>query len=383
MKITRSALAGFGIAALGLSAAVPAGASPQPQEQRGTHSAAVVTSASCHRKASPRSFVEPHSLDAVQFVSGTTGWVAGASRVLATTDGGVHWSVQRSASRADYSEVDAIDGNDAWVVGRHQLIGTTNGGATWRSLPEPCPVISSVHFYSPSAGVAVAGGKLLATRDGGSRWTRLRAPSNVQSVCFTNSHEGWLGANGRIYRTINRGRVWAMMAAGPRPHSRTARDQPLAEVQCAGSDAGWAEIIGPNAAMSQQPHIGYHLSDNGVQPIFAELHFGKRGVDVKRAAPGPYFGAFSSVDPADAVFVDTCSPCGHGTSPMAIATESGQRLARPGRVRGLESAEGAAFTSTSDGWVVGSVTHYRKGTQTQKIVHTTDGGRHWTTQFVQ
>jgi photosystem II stability/assembly factor-like uncharacterized protein len=381
MKITCSAVAAVGLAALAVTAAAPAGADSQSRHQRGSRAVAAVTAA-CHRKASPKpTYVAAHSLDAVQFVSATTGWVAGANRVLATTDGGAHWSLQRSAPRADYSEVDAIDTAHAWVVGRHQLIATTNGGATWRSLPEPCPVISSVHFYSPSAGVAVAGGKLLQTSDGGRKWRAMKAPRAVQSVCFTSSQNGWLGAHGRIYRTLSGGRIWAKVVAGPKPYR--ARFAPFAAVQCAGPDAGWGELIGPGVASNQQAHIGYYLSDSGPRAIFAEQYFSHPGVTVHRESPGAYYAAFSAVDPADAVFIDTCAPCNKGTSPVGIAERDGNSFLRPGRVGHLEFATGAAFASTSDGWVVGNVTHYRKRTATWKVVHTTDGGKNWTTQYVE
>jgi photosystem II stability/assembly factor-like uncharacterized protein len=383
MTFTRAAVATFAVASLAATIALPtAAASPQPSGRlaAGSQADAVATSATCHRKASPATYVAPHALDAVQFVSGTTGWVAGADRVLATTDGGAHWSMQRSAPRADYSEVDAIDGDHAWIVGRRQLIATTNGGATWKTLPEPCPAISSVHFYSASDGVAVDGGKLLKTSDGGARWRHAKAPAAVQSVCFTNPRSGWLGAHGQIYRTVDGARWARAVSAGP--VSKHPADQSDAIVQCSGSDAGWAEIVGPGGASNQEPHIGYHLSDTGSRPIFAEQYFPHKGVKVRRESPGAYYAAFSAVDPSDAAFVDTCSPCGRGTSPVGIAEDAGRTFIRPGNVGRLTFSPGAAFVSTADGWVVGEVIHYGKdGSATWKIVHTSDAGKKWTTQY--
>jgi hypothetical protein len=351
----------------------------------GTASATGLTAqvaSTCHLKPSPREpYIAKNALQAVQFVSPTTGWVAGANRVLATTDGGAHWSLQRSQKHADYTEVDAIDAHHVWIVGRHQLIRTTNGGRTWQQLPEHCAVISSVHFVSPSRGFAVAGGKLLKTGDGGRRWHAVSAPARVQSVCFYNTHLGWLGAQGKIYRTVNAGRVWALAVAGPPVHK--VGNEPFAAVQCAGPDAGWAELIGPGVASNQEAHIAYHLSDSGSRPIFAEQYFEHPHVTVKRESPGAYYAAFSSVDAADAVFVDTCTPCGRGTSPIGIVTNQGQSMTAPRNVGHLNFALGAAFVSTAQGWVVGNVQHYHAHTATWKIVHTVDGGRHWTTQYVE
>jgi Photosynthesis system II assembly factor YCF48 len=384
MKITIAAVAGFGIATLAVTAAIPAHANPQSRSHRGpvaSQSVAAVASATCHRKPSPATFVTAHSLDAVQFVSSTTGWVAGADRVLATTDGGAHWSLQRSAPRADFTEVDAIDGDHAWIVGRRQLIATTNGGASWRTLPEPCPVISSVHFYSAKRGVAVAGGNLLKTSDGGARWRTMHAPAAVQSVCFTNSQSGWLGAHGQIYRTVSAGRRWIRVVVGQKPRSR--RNPPLADVQCAGPNAGWAELIGPGVGLSNQQHVGYSLNDHGSRAIFAEQYFQGPHSTITRNSPGPEFGAFSAVDESDAVFIDTCAPCNAGTSPMAIATNEGHSWTVAGKVGHIDLATGAGFASTSDGWVVGETLHANTARPTWKIVHTINAGESWVTQYSQ
>ncbi len=55
--------------------------------------------------------------------------------------------------------MDFISGQDGWAVGITSLLATTDGGARWTALPEPCPVIRSVHFISPATGFAVAGGR--------------------------------------------------------------------------------------------------------------------------------------------------------------------------------------------------------------------------------
>jgi hypothetical protein len=365
------------IAALGAGSLVGIGVAPA------TGSAATPSGATCHSSpAAPEQSEFAHELAAVQFVSPTHGWVVGADRIMATRNG-VRWSLQRLQAGARFSEVDAIDTSHAWVVGRDEVLSTTNGGRTWRRLPEPCQAISSVHFVSPSHGFAVAGGKLLKTVDAGARWQSMTAPARVQSVCFTNPHRGWLGANGKIYRTVTGGRSWALAVAGV--HPQAGLGAPLAQVECAGADAGWAELIGPGAAMNQQPHIGYSLNDAGSRPIFAEQYFPHPGVAIHRESAGSEFAAFSAIDASDAVFVDSCSACGAGTAPMAIATNGGRSLDRVGRVHNITQAFGASFTSTTNGWVVGGQFHFSTtGTHvTWKIEHTTNGGGSWTTQYVE
>jgi Photosynthesis system II assembly factor YCF48 len=383
MKITRGV---GGAVAIVVVVAVPAAAYPMTAPPRATTAPTAGFSSAaggCEQQSS--SYVQVGTLDGVQFVSATTGWVVGANRVLATTDGGGHWSVQRRAPKADYSEVDAIDADDAWVVGSRSLIVTTDGGASWRSLPEPCPAVSSVHFVSSSNGFAVSGSRLLRTVNGGSTWRHVASPPRVLSVCFTDTQRGWLGAHGRIYRTLNGGRSWTLAVAGPRPNG--PNDDTRVTVQCSGPDSGWAEMIPGGAGMNQQAHIGYYLSDSGSRPVFAEQQFRHPGVRVSRGSPGGQPATFSAIDQSDAVFVDACTPCGDfGLAPMGVVTRDGLAMRRAGYVPHVNDVIGASFVSTTDGWatgyVIGFPTHSKHQRLTPKIVHTTDGGRHWTTQYV-
>jgi hypothetical protein len=379
MNLKRAAVAAIGVGSLVGFGVAPAMGSAGPS--RGA--AATPASATCHSAAASAQSQLPHELAAVQFVSPSTGWVVGADRIVATTDGGARWSLQRMQAGARFSEVDAIDADHAWVVGRHEVLSTTNGGATWRRLPQACPAISSLHFVSPSDGFAVAGGTLLHTTDAGVKWRSMNAPARVQSACFTNTQRGWLGANGKIYRTVTGGRTWALAVAGVR--HQAGLGVATAEVQCAGPDAGWAELIGPGVGMNQQQHIGFSLNDAGSRPIFAEQYFGHSGVTIHRESPGSEAAAFSSIDASDAVFVDSCSACGAGAAPMGIAENAGRTLDRVGRVHNISQAYGVSFASLSDGWVVGGLNHFTTNGNdvTWKIEHTTNAGASWTTQYVE
>src|SRR5450756_555031 len=127
------------------------------------------------------------ALSAVQFVDQGHGWVVGAGRILATSDGGRTWTRQYGGS-ADLGQVDFVDSRHGWAVGGDTLLRTTDGGGTWTPLAETCQAaLVSVHFVSPGLGYAVAvgsptdlgsgglftsatGGSLLRTTDGGVTW---------------------------------------------------------------------------------------------------------------------------------------------------------------------------------------------------------------------
>lgn len=337
----------------------------------------------------------PGALTGVQFVSASRGWVVGADRILATADGGAHWAVQ-DRGRLQLTSVDFVSDQRGWAIGAGSLLATADGGRRWTALPEPCPVIRAVHFVSGSAGFAIAGGTgispfggwapeaagvVLATSDGGRSWHRLAAPADAQSVCFTDPRSGWLGGAGRLYRTVDGGRSWMLAAAGVKVRPA---DRGTMIVQCAGAGSAWALDVGPGAAMSQMPHIGYHAGPGGAMPIFAEQYFPHAGVDVTAAAPGSYAGTLSALSASAAVFIDYCPACGYGTAPWDLATSGGASLAPQGSVGGLTQPTAASFLTPALGWVTGLDTSYRnpgRPRRSARIVATTDGGRTWRVEY--
>jgi hypothetical protein len=315
--------------------------------------------------------------------------------ILATADGGAHWRVQLTGA-LNLTAVDFVDAQDGWAVGNTSLLATTDGGAHWTALPEPCPVLRSVHFVSPSTGFAVAGGQnaggfdpampwqggtVLTTSDGGRTWQPLAAPASAQSVCFSDPARGWLGAAGRLYRTIDGGRQWSgplTPASGETQAGFTA----AMEVQCAGDGSAWALSIGPGAAMSQQPHIGFHADAAGATAIFAEQYFPGRNPPGR--APGSYSGPFSALSPSAAVFIDYCPACGPGTAPWDVATGSGATLTVKGNIGKVNVPQAASFLSAQAGWVAGTAREFTdngRSRDQQRIVATTDGGRTWQVQY--
>lgn len=340
----------------------------------------------------------PGGIGGLQFVSPARGWAVSQGAILATTDGGAHWTTQLSG-KLNLTSVDFISGQDGWAAGTGSLLVTTDGGAHWAALPEPCPVIRSVHFTSPASGVAVAGGAnaggvnpevpvaggvLLATSDGGRSWHRLAAPANAQTACFSDARHGWLGAGGRLYRTADGGGHWtALTSTDGAPGSG---DPAAMSVECASDGTAWALRTGPGAAMSQDPHVGFHADQSGATAIFAEQYFQSPGSGPAARSPGSDAGPFSAIDSATAAFVDWCSACGYGTAPWDIAAKSGTALAKEGNVGAITYPQAASFLSAQAGWVAGTETVYPssgagKTKSQERIVATSDGGRTWKVEY--
>jgi hypothetical protein len=324
-----------------------------------------------------------------QFVSSTQGWVVGTNGILATTDG-AHWSQQYRTTAPGFEDVDFVDSKHGWAVGPNAIVRTTDGGAHWERLTEACPQLTSVHFVSETTGFGVAdstllgtNGVLMTTSDAGATWQRLRSPSGVQSVCIDSSGHGWLGANGDIYGTTDNGAHW--QRSFDQPTDGNGTDPYLVDLQCAGSGAAWAEMLG-GGAMSKQAHLGLHTGGTSWSAIFAEQFFPHPGVSVDADAPSSYFGAFSAVSPTSAAFVDNCDACaGYGLAMMETTTDGGTHLSKGGAVGNLTDATGASFVTVDDGWVIGSDQLPDQGNNLGptflRIEHTTDGGRTWATQY--
>ncbi len=335
-------------------------------------------------------------LTGIQFVSAAQGWAVGQDMILATTDGGQNWTVQRSG-QLGLTSVDFISSQVGWAVGADTLLATSDGGAHWASLPEPCP-IRSVHFISADTGFAVAGGRtvggswpgtpetagvVLATSDGGRSWRRLPTPADAQTVCFSDPQTGWLGADGRLYHTGDGGRSWTPVTAAVQ--SQVAGYPATMIVQCAGPGSAWALEVGPGAAMSQEPHVGYYAGPAGAVPVFAEQYFPHPGVRVTASAPGSYAGPFSAISSSAAAFVDWCPACdGVGSAPWGLVTGSGALLTREGDVGGLTDPDAASFLSPQLGWVAGTMTSTEGNgsfSERWRIVFTDDGGQTWQVQY--
>jgi len=361
--------------------------------------AAGTTTAGAACRGAQAAPVAAGSLTGLEFVSADQGWAVGQDAILATTDGGAHWAAQLSG-KLNLTSVDFISGRDGWAVGTTSLLATTDGGAHWTALPEPCPVIRSVHFVSPSAGFAVAGGEdtggdnpampvsggvVLTTSDGGRSWHTLASPADAQSVCFSDPLHGWLGAAGLLYRTTDGGADWTALTS---MSGQAGSGGVLASmsVECASDASAWAMRVGPGAAMSQDPHVGFHADQAGATPIFAEQYFQTPGGKPVAESPGSDAGPFSAIDAANAVFIDWCSACGAGTAPWDMATNSGSTLTKKGNVGSITQPQAASFLSTEVGWVAGSESVFptsAAGTpkSQERIVATTDGGRTWHIQY--
>jgi hypothetical protein len=314
------------------------------------------------------------------------GWAVGSHGIYATTDGS-HWTKQRSTSD-QFIGVDFISATTGWVVGVDSLLGTTDGGRTWHQLGEAqYPMtLRSVHFDSPTQGWGIAGGDeplgstmggggsvLVSSNNGGVTWSPAYSPSYPQAVCFTDGLHGWLATvDGAIYRSPDGGHSWnhsLQMASG------AASGNPFVRLECAGPSALWVDWAPGGAAAGHSPYVVYATTDGQHwRTVMAEAGTIGNQLPGVPAGPGSYPGSFSVVDPSDAVFVGD-TPAATNQSTM-IATNGGANLKSTGGVPSSFGTFGAAFVSTSTGWVLAETDSGQVA-----IEITNDGGYHWSLQL--
>lgn len=360
------------------TAAPSASATPVP-------SASATVSAAPAPTAHAQPGVVP-GLDAIQMVGPNLGWAVGSHGIYATTDG-VHWIKQYSSSE-QFIGVDFISSTTGWAVGVDSLLGTTSGGRSWHPLGEAQNPLTlrSVHFSSATQGWGIAGGDeplgstmggggsvLVSSNNGGASWSPAYSPAYPQAVCFTDGLHGWLATvDGTIYRSQDGGHSWnhslTMASTG-------AYGNPFVRIECAGPSGLWVDWAPGGAAAGHSPYVVYATTDGQHwRTVMAEAGTIGNQLPGVPAGPGTYPGSFSVVDPSDAAFVGD-TPAASSQSVM-IATNGGASLKSTGAVPSSFGTFGAAFVSTSTGWVLA------QNTNQQIVIEVThDGGYHWSQQL--
>lgn len=170
------------------------------------------------------------TLTAVTFSDERNGWAVGHNgTIVATTDGGDSWSIQRFDAATDQPlfSVCFLDKTRGVAVGLWSLVLTTSdAGATWRpvSLPKPPDGGKAdrnlLKVFSDSAGalyVAAERGTVLRSTDAGTTWTYHDtgyAGSFWAGAVATNGDIFVAGLRGTLYRSRDHGQTWQRLESG-------------------------------------------------------------------------------------------------------------------------------------------------------------------------
>lgn len=162
--------------------------------------------------------LDTNSLHGLFFLDTQHGWAVG-NGIFYTVDGGETWT-QANSWGTLYS-VYFVDQQNGWACGNGGITyRSTNGGQTWTytDLP-PISTFSSIFFTDLSHGWVVSiDGHIYHTADGGVNWgLQHKAPdgSNIQTVWFADSQEGWALGGSTVRHTTNGGQSWQSLSLPP------------------------------------------------------------------------------------------------------------------------------------------------------------------------
>jgi len=208
-----------------------------------------------------------HAVNDVYFVSSDHGVALTGGSIFETSDGGHSWIEAHKFSAADFGgaapELYSLRFNGkkrGWVVGSASrgdivvnsiLAITRDSGSTWQVLKAPTrqELIHIDVVDEKRAWIVGAGGAILHTEDAGESW--IKQPSGTQAtlyhVDFRNSKQGWVvGEKGTILRTENGGETWTKVDS-PAPST-------LLSVQFVNEDEGW--IVGRGGVILRSGNRG-------------------------------------------------------------------------------------------------------------------------------
>jgi photosystem II stability/assembly factor-like uncharacterized protein len=158
-------------------------------------------------------------LDALSFISDSTGWACGerfgpGTAVYKTTDGGQSWTQENLPSEIDNLwGLQFLDAAHGWALGMsysqsgtpdNWLMQTTDGGSSWTrvTLPSAADYLTSVHFVDAQHGW-VGGDAVWQTTDGGATWTKV-AYGGFGAIAATDTSHAWAFGAG-IVATVDGG----------------------------------------------------------------------------------------------------------------------------------------------------------------------------------
>jgi photosystem II stability/assembly factor-like uncharacterized protein len=338
--------------------------------------------------------------EAVDFVSSTEGWVAGLDAtgenglVLHTVNDGATWQPSTTLPGltmlpgAALVDVRFTDPSSGFVVAGEDLetLGwvascTTDGGTTWSS-PAALPAgggsdYSVLDAFAPS-GPATAvcmetdvnvGGtsgvvRTYRTTDGGASWTEtgaLKGEPYVDDVAFSSPDDGWATGSVSLWHTTDGGVTWQKARSDPYGGNIEVRGQDIWIVGTSGAirttDGGatWTSSSVKGSLVSFADPVDGWVAQGAVYQ-----HTTDGGATWARLTPGTprQIGSLSAV-PGGVVW--------GVAGPVVTTSDDGLHW----RLAGRRSMNAVSAVSARQAWAVAD--H-------GLIVHTSDGGRHWTAQ---
>jgi photosystem II stability/assembly factor-like uncharacterized protein len=217
-----------------------------------------------------RPLPQGNTINDTVFFDELRGWAVGeAGTILATTDGGVTWQVQRSGTQNRLEKVAFADTQNGWVLGTYgEVLRTADGGATWQSFS--IGRADSAQTFGASdasnAWLTTYNGAMV-TSDGGAHWESISLSSpyvQLLTVSSVNNLWGLAYVNGAyaLSRSSDRGRTWTPL---PLPPAESGFNRSSQRVQFTTPSTGFVafEDYGWFGSTYQSRLFAYQTVDGG------------------------------------------------------------------------------------------------------------------------
>jgi len=341
---------------------------------------------------------------ALWFAGTNDGWIAGykgsypyTGVVKRTSDGGTTWSDQSIPAVHSLSAIYFLDGSTGFAVGDSgKILKTTTGGTTWSSqFSGTTNTLNAIGFATSLVGWAVGqNGTILKTTDGGVSWGRqssnASAYASFSSVSPVSASTAWIAGYDVVLRTTNGGGTM-LFTPLPSTPAQNGLGVPTTTTFRWGKSMGassyrlqisrsssFSTFVVDRSDLTDTSSTVTNLESNATYywrvcavygsetSFWSETRkFETVGIVWRNQSPSGY-ARLEGVH-----FVNRTTGWAVGSSGMILKTTTGGKTWNTQTVAGNPYLNSACFVDSLRGWVVGD-----NGT----IFATTNGGGSWNTQ---
>lgn len=167
--------------------------------------------------------IQNEYLSSISFVDESNGWIAGYNGLFYTSNGGESWEKK---SNERLWTVDFLNMDSGWIGGWEYIANTNDGGDSWNIVGDPGDTdITDIQYVTDQNVFSVAAFYDLVnntvtcyyakSQDSGSSWqTGSFSGDDIWDICFLDSLNGWCVLDDRVKRTNDFGETWSTIPIG-------------------------------------------------------------------------------------------------------------------------------------------------------------------------
>ena len=315
-------------------------------------------------------------LNSMSFPDARTAYLAGDGGILRkSTDGGKSWQALHSGTTDGLLSIHFPDRDTGYAVSwRGSFLKTVDGGKTWSIREHLADYLYAVHFTDTRTGTALGDDDrpalLLHTTDGGETWTRRHEEmEELSALHFVNARVGYaVGRRSGVLKTTDGGETWQVL--------RKSTSTMLHSIRFADARTGWA--VGDEGMILGTGDGGETWLPQRVPKLTGTIPVTTDGWKTYslRTVPKP-LPVLNSVYPVNARIAYAVGGAGEDVIVLKTTNGGAAWSALPFPSDTVIAASSAYFVNADTGYVT-ALHNGKPGEDYQSAVFkTTDGGRTW------